>query len=374
MGLNFANTPPAICGLALANFGMAMMIYTISERQFNSHSDAVLGLVYTFILLGLLMVIIYLIRFAVDPASYVARDFSSPAKISSVGTFAMSLCLMGRAIRINELEFPASMCASIVYIGAVIQIVGMISFLISCWKTSTWAEPYWNNAIHSSLFTAVCLGGDDKAAVVCRTISIIVGLIFLIPNMSIMTVRMLIPREMKADIVANNPNVAMLQSAFSITCAGWLISPITGDAANGIGGMVGHTLFALSTFGFFCTILGIIQRWNVLYNFGEDPMWVAITFPFANTALTAGLYRRTHPTYSYVLTVWVFLLSAIAGICIISINIMYFKNYLFLFSDIVPPATKASATPIDDKECSKECSGECSGDTLNSMDPVIRIL
>jgi hypothetical protein len=339
MEFNIKDSPPAVGGLALANFGMSIMIYTVNERQFSSKSDAMLAFVYLFIALGVIMVVIYIVRFLVSPVSYFVNDFASPGKISSVGTFAMAVCLMGKAIRITEFDLPFSMCASIVYIGAVIQFFGMIAFLQSCWKTSTWPEPFWNNAIHSCLFTAVCLAGDDKAAQVCRIISILVGFVFLIPNMSIMFVRILMPRTRSKDVVANNPNVAMLQSAFSITCSGWLIAPFTGNAVTGIGGMVGHTLFALSTFGFICTIAGIIQRRTVLMSFGDDPMWVSITFPFANSALAAGLYLKTHPTYSYVLFVWVLILSALAAICIVSVNIMFIKNRFYLFRDAVPPAT-----------------------------------
>lgn len=339
MEFNIKESPSAVGGLALANFGMSIMIYTVNERQFKSKSDAMLGFVYLFIALGVIMVLIYIVRFLVSPSSYFVNDFASPAKISSVGTFAMAVCLMGKAIQINELDLPLSMCASIVYIGAVIQFFGMIAFLQSCWKTSTWPEPFWNNAIHSCLFTAVCLAGDDRAASVARKISIVVGFIFLIPNMSIMIVRILMPRTRSKDVVANNPHVAMLQSAFSITCSGWLIAPFTGNAVTGVGGMVGHTLFALSTFGFICSLAGIAQRITVLMNVGEDPIWVSITFPFANSALAAGLYLKTHPTYSSVLFVWVLMLSALAAVCIVAVNIMFIKNRFYLYRDAVPQAT-----------------------------------
>lgn len=339
MEFNIKESPSAVGGLALANFGMSIMIYTVNERQFKSKSDAMLGFVYLFIALGVIMVLIYIVRFLVSPSSYFVNDFASPAKISSVGTFAMAVCLMGKAIQINELDLPLSMCASIVYIGAVIQFFGMIAFLQSCWKTSTWPEPFWNNAIHSCLFTAVCLAGDDRAASVARIISIVVGFIFLIPNMSIMIVRILMPRTRSKDVVANNPHVAMLQSAFSITCSGWLIAPFTGNAVTGVGGMVGHTLFALSTFGFICSVAGIAQRITVLMNVGEDPIWVSITFPFANSALAAGLYLKTHPTYSSVLFVWVLMLSALAAVCIVAVNIMFIKNRFYLYRDAVPQAT-----------------------------------
>ena len=152
------NVPGAIGGLALANFGMSIMIYTITERIFETQSDVMLGFVYFFIIIGLFMMVLYLLRVFADPLLFYKQDFSSPSKIATVGAFSMATCLLGKAIRINELDLPASLPAAIVYIGSFIQIIAMIYFLISCWKTSTWSEPYWNNAVHSILFAAVCLG------------------------------------------------------------------------------------------------------------------------------------------------------------------------------------------------------------------------
>lgn len=359
MSLNFKKSPAAIGGLALANFGMAIMIETIVTLQFGSSSMVMLGFVYAFIALGVLMVLIYLIRFASDPVAYCITDFSTPSNISTVGTFAMAVCLMGKAIQIIGL--PPAMCASIVYIGAVIQAINMVPFFLSCWKTSTWSEPYWNNAVHSSLFTAVCLRGDDKIAVVCRAISVAFGLTFLIPNFSIMIVRTLFLNK-KEQVVTNNPGIIMLQSCCSITCSGWLISPLTKSASTGIGGIIGHVLFALSTFGFCCALYGAFQRRVVLCNFGENPSWVAITFPFANSALASGLYLKTHPTFPYVLFVWTLILSAIAAICIIGVNIIFIRNGFYLFSDVIP---EASAVPEDDKMTLK--LGAESMDSLHGM-------
>jgi hypothetical protein len=339
MVLSFKKSPAAIGGLSLANFGMAIMIHTVSTLQFESTSTAMLGFVYAFILLGVLSLLIYIIRFASDPVAYFRSDFSSPSNISSVGTFTMAFCLMGKATHI--VDFPASMSASIVYIGAVIQAVTMIPFFISCWKTNTWPEPFWNNAVHSSLFTAVCLRGDDKIAVVCRGISVAFGLIFLLPNFSIMTVRTLLTYGKERKVVTNNPGIVMLQSCCSITCSGWLIAPLTKNATTGIGGIVGHVLFALSTFGFCCAMCGAYQRRGVLINFGECPSWVSITFPNANTALAAGLYLKTHPKSPYVLFVWTLILSSYAAIWIVAVNILYLRNWYYLFSDTVPEATEA---------------------------------
>ena len=355
--LNFKKAPAAIGGLALSNVGMALMVNSVSRGQFDSTSMAMLGVLYSFISLGFAMVLLYFIRLASDPVAYFHSDFSSPSNISTVGTIAMAICLMGRALQV--VDFPANVCASIVYFGAFIQATNMIPFFVSCWKTSTWPEPFWNNAIHSSLLTSVCLRGDDNIAVACRAISLTYGLTLLIPNFSIMTVRTLFWNGKNQQVVANNPGVVMIQSCCSITCSGWLISPLTESASSGIGGIIGHVLFALSTFGFCCAMYGAFQRRVVLLNFGEHPSWVAITFPFTNSALAAGQYLKTHPNHSYVLFVWTLMISTIAAICVLGVNVLYFKNWFYLFSE---EELEASTTQEDDTEAAK--SGTPSMDSL----------
>ena len=165
-----------------------------------------------------------------------------------------------------------------------------------------------------------------------------------------MTVRTLLNYGKERRVVTNNPGIVMLQSCCSITCSGWLISPLTKNATTGIGGIVGHVLFALSTFGFCCAMCGAYQRRGVLINFGECPSWVSITFPNANTALAAGLYLKTHPKSPHVLYVWTLILSSYAAIWIVAVNMMYLKNWFYLFSDTVPEAT---GEPDNDKDTIK---------------------
>jgi Voltage-dependent anion channel len=340
MVLSFKNAPAAIGGVALGNFGMAIMIYSVSTIQFNSSTMVMRGSVYAFVLLGLLMLLLYFIRFASDPVAYFRSDFSSPSNISSVGTLSMAICLMGKAIA--NVGFPASMCASVVYIGAFIQAANMIPFFISCWRTKTWPEPFWNNVVHSSLLSAVALQGDDKIAVAVRAISVAYGLVLLIPVFSIMAVRTIIEHEKDMKIVANNPTVVVIQSCCSITCSGWFIAPLTDNATTGIGGLVGQVLFGMSTFGFCCAVFGAYQRRETLMNIGECPSWVAISFPFTNTALAAGQYLKAYPDSSKLLFVWSLILSVIAAICVMTVNIIFFRNWYFLFSDIVPEPTESN--------------------------------
>lgn len=194
-----------------------------------------LGFVYFFILLGLISMLLYILKFLRNPTLFIAQDFSHPAKIATVSAFSMSVSLMGKAIAIYQLNLPPVLPVVIVYIGAAIQLIAMIFFFISCYKKCVWVEPYWNNAVHSSVFIAVCLLGDNEAAVVCRGVGLSIGLLFLLPDFSIMVVRALWVRGEEREVVANNPTVAMLQAGCSITCTGWLIAPLTEDAVSGVG-------------------------------------------------------------------------------------------------------------------------------------------
>ena len=340
MVLSFKNAPAVIGGVALGNFGMAIMIYSVSTLHFESSTMVMRGSVYAFILLGVLMLLLYLIRFASDPVAHFRSDFSSTSNISSVGTLSMAICLMGKAI--FNVDFPTSMCASVVYFGAFIQAANMIPFFISCLRTKTLPEPFWNNVVHSSLLSAVALQGDDMTAVAVRAISVAYGLILLIPVFSIMTVRAIFYNKKDMKIVANNPTIVVIQSCCSITCSGWFISPLTESATIGIGGIVGHVLFGMSTFGFCCAVFRAYQRRETLMNIGECPSWVAISFPFTNTALAAGQYLKAYPDSCKLLFVWSLILSAIAAICVMTVNIIFFRNWYFLFSDIVPEPTESN--------------------------------
>ena len=357
MVLSFKNAPAAIGGVALGNFGMAIMIYSVSTIQFDSSTMVMRGSVYAFILLGLLMLLLYFIRFASDPIAYFRSDFSSPSNISSVGTLSMAICLMGKAIA--NVDLPPSMCASVVYIGAFIQAANMIPFYISCWKTRTLPEPFWNNVVHSSLLSAVALQGDDKIAVAVRAISVAYGLVLLIPVFSIMAVRTIIEHEKDMKIVANNPTVVAIQSCCSITCSGWFISPLTENATTGIGGLVGQVLFGMSTFGFLCAVYGAYQRREKLMSIGECPSWVAISFPFTNTALAAGQYQNAYSHVSYFLFIWTVTLSAIAAICVMTVNILFLKNWFYLFDDVNP-----KDLVVPDKQRSRHKAGTESMDSF----------
>ena len=66
-----------------------------------------------------------------------------------------------------------------------------------------------------------------------------------------------------------------------------------GSATEGIGGHIGHSVFAISTLLFFTTLYAMYQRRVLLYDmWPNNPGWSACSFPFVNCAIAAGLYRE----------------------------------------------------------------------------------
>lgn len=145
MGFNITRVPGVVGPLALANFGLAIIIYSISDNLFDSKLVIVLGFHYAFIIFGIILMLIYLARVIANPLLYIEKDYKGPKEMSSVCGFGMATVLLGKAINTSELNLDQNIPLSLVYIGAVILFSIMICFTISCWKTSTWPEPYWNN-------------------------------------------------------------------------------------------------------------------------------------------------------------------------------------------------------------------------------------
>lgn len=221
-------------GLGLANFGLSLLIYTLSRQYGIINNLLVLGFVYLCILFGLINVILYLLRFIAflftDLHELYLQDWSKPGGIASVGAFSMAICLLGKCTWvIEELGLPIQLSIAIVVFGMVIQLVQMMLFLRCCWKTSTWPEPFFNNSLHSCMFVPVCLPGSHIVLQTLRDIFLLWGLVMLFPSCVIMFYRVLRSRRSpntsdKNDnndkeqfdpysllIVANNPSVAMMQ-------------------------------------------------------------------------------------------------------------------------------------------------------------------
>jgi tellurite resistance protein TehA-like permease len=143
----------------------------------------------------------------------------------------------------------------------------------------------------------------------------------------------------------------------SIVLSAWITNPLTINASSDpIGVTISHILFAISTFGYIITLISIWERREVLYNFGDGPGWVAFTFPFANTAIAAGLYQDLCISrYSYALSVWVLFISAIAAFNIILVDILYLWKGFYCYQaigsnlkDLIPPVDPVASTDEDE--------------------------
>lgn len=209
-------------GLGLANFGLSLMIYGVSRYQYIVINNVlILGFVYVFILFGLINVVLYLLRLfaylCTDLRELYQQDWSKPSGIATVGAFSMAICLLGKCTWvIEELGLPFQLSIAIVVWGMSIQFVQMVFFLRCCWQTSTWPEPFFNNALHSCMFVPVCLPGTHFVLQTLRDIFLLWGLIMLFPSCIIMFTRVLRSPIITSDsspplIVANNPSVAMMQ-------------------------------------------------------------------------------------------------------------------------------------------------------------------
>jgi len=75
--------------------------------------------------------------------------------------------------------------------------------------------------------------------------------------------------------------------------------------------------------------------------FGYKDNWAASTFPFCNTAIAAGLYYSVHrDTSSIVLQLWVWIISIIASLIVLCVNIMFIYHSYYL---TIP---QSSALPV----------------------------
>ena len=166
---------------------------------------------------------------------------------------------------------------------------------------------------------------------------------------------LLLKDEHMSPRVARNPTCAIQQAVLSICCTAWLLHPISFSGVsvqNNQGVEVLHAFFALSQVGYVVTIISIWQRRSILLATGYHPSWAAFTFPFANTAITACLYRRTFPRLGVWLDLLVFYHVIIALFLCGAITAMYVGHGLFMF-----PTEEVAPTLLEQSEKDLDISG-----------------
>jgi tellurite resistance protein TehA-like permease len=345
--LSIQSIPRAINGIALGNIGTAVMWLNLATS--NSFRNSIIWLIYSLSLISLICLTLYGIRASLNPLSWAKEDLSSPDKSFVLGVIAMNICLFAVVSSIEELQLPRAVTFWISLIGAALQLVSMTIFVYQCITIRFWPEPLYNAAIHSCMFPVISIPGDDLFATLTRRIFLFTGLALLLPSILIQLWRVLRQRDGHPP-VANNPSVAMMQAAPSISLTAWLAAPpaagpagpaAAGPAAAGIG----HALFALSTAVYILTWYALWQRRHRLRSLGADPAWAAVTFPFVNTAIAAGQYRAAlaaaggdRPAAAdAALAAWVWLLSGVATAAVAAVDALYFRHGLFLVPRAPPP-------------------------------------
>ena len=187
--------------------------------------------------------------------------------------------------------------------------------------------------VHDVLFIymqVVSFPGDNPEVRTTKAAVFLIGIAFT-PAIPVMLARAVLPRKRNQDVVANNPSVCIMQAGPGILCTAWLTNPLrmlADSSSSGAGAVISHCLFGLSTFSFLCVLLSLYQRKTVLATIGVDPQWAPMSFPFINSAIAAGTYRSLFP--SPAITVWCFLLTAIAITNHTIVNCMYLSKLWFL--------------------------------------------
>lgn len=367
------NLHSAINGVALANVGAGVMwLKFASTHQFRHR---VLYTVYGLTIYSAILICLYIIRVMYDPVSWFKQELQTPSKIFRMGVMANAICLIAAITSTSELDFPELVPLAITSFGLMIQIPSMIWFLHRCILTVCLPEPFYNAALQSCLFPVISLPGKSYPIVVMRRLLLVFGLITVVPSTFIQMYRVLMPRKSETEIVANNASVCIMQAGFSITLVAWLQSPLTRSSNEGIGGIISHTLFAISTCIDLATWVAIYQRRHAFWTLGMNPSLAAISFPFASSGIAANLYYSElkstfSPGFQQFLQVWIWFLTMFASVLIAAVNLMYIFNLYYLRSEEQTPVVKSKSNQsinnpdydLEFKDANTRESGQCNTD------------
>lgn len=263
----------------------------------------------------------------------------------------MTLSLLGSILTVPSLYVPVDVPITIVLIAATLQLLFMLRFLYIANHQKKRPEPYWYAAMLSCVFPAITLPGDALYCIVIRKFFIALGLALILLILPTLLYRTLSRYTGDKEEVANNPSVCLTQAGTSIICSGWCVTPLVGTIDDGgPGEMIGHVMFAISTTGFILTLVALYQRRKTLLALGASDTWASATFPFCNTAIAAGLYLTAHFEPWNALSTWSLVLSLLASLITIAVDILFLCNGLFMLvrlEKIAPAAPAQSDANIE---------------------------
>jgi len=322
--------PVAINGVSLSLAGVAVELRNLG-KEFSCSSVVGIPIKILFTC-SISLTFLYFLKIFFYFKRTAFEDWRHPASLAAVGALCMSICLQGSII--NHPFMQERLAFWYVLFGASIQLVEVTVFFRACFLTTTLPEPFFNSAVFSCFFVPVALPGKTAVAVVIRHIFFYYGLVCLLIIFPWQVWRVLFVKDAEKNLlVAMNPSCAILQAAMSISFSAWVVAPPaqTGvDAENGKGMLAIHIFFALSEFGFFVTVISLWQRRKSLLKMGINPGWASCAFPFVNTAIATGLYRKVMPSLGLWLSCWLLFQSILSIGITFGVVAVYICGKLFL--------------------------------------------
>ena len=337
--------PVGVNGICLCACGVGALLRVFLPLYSNSNANEIIFLLLS---VSLALTCLYFFKCIFYLNETLSSDWDLPIQISGIGSLSNALIVQGTLFDVPVGE-PSLSLYWLLLATAFIAFVNVI-FLRSCIINKVPPEPIYNTSVFNCFFVPALLPSDPSYCVIIRDIFFVYGLTMTIYVFPMSIYRLLFVRDdNKFLLVAQNPTCAILQSGISICCTAWLLHPISFSGVsvqNNQGVEVLHVFFALSQFGYVVTIIAIWQRRSILLAFGYHPSWAAFTFPFANTAITACVYRRTFPRLGVWLDLLVFYHVIIALFLCSTITAMYVRQGLFMFP--------VESDPLEHQQCASK--------------------
>lgn len=168
--------------------------------------------------------IIYLIKLTLFYDTAVKTDFtfSNPLVLARSGVYCMSWSLVGSILSVDSFGLPILCSQAFILVGEGIQIIAMTCFAITCYRTSTLPEPFFNAAILSFVFPAITLPGNQSAMSELRRAILSIGILLFLGIVPVEVWRTVVVTWKKGvPVVAKDSSVAMLQSGAATICSAW---------------------------------------------------------------------------------------------------------------------------------------------------------
>jgi len=219
---SIANIPNTINGVALGNAGVSLLIKLLGELFQVSHHTLYISL--CFFSLSSLFMLLYVLKLCLHYSTTISTDFpfSNPLILARSGVYCMSWSLVGSMLSSDAIGLPIIFPQSFILIGGCIQILAMSCFVVTCYRTKTLPEPFFNAAILSFVFPAITLPGNGEVVIQIRFMCLAIGILLFLGIVPVEVWRtVVVTWKRGSPIVAKDSSVAMLQSGAATICSAW---------------------------------------------------------------------------------------------------------------------------------------------------------